>query len=41
MRFASDEELAGLVERTLNGEFANNKEIKTAIKDWRPDHLRV
>ncbi len=41
LRFASDAELAGLVERTLNGEFAKNKEIKQAIKDWRGDYLRV
>ncbi len=41
LRFASDEELAGLVERTLNGEFAKPKEIKQAIKNWRGDYLRV
>jgi hypothetical protein len=41
LRFASDGELAGLVERTLNGEFASNREIKRAIQTWRPDHLRV
>ena len=41
LRFASDAELAELVERTLNGEFAKPKEIKLAIKDWRGDHLRV
>jgi len=41
LRFAPDDELAGLVERTLNGEFAKNKEIKQAIKNWRGDHLRV
>ncbi len=41
LRFASDEELAGLVERTLNGDFATTKEIKLAIKTWRADHLRV
>lgn len=41
LRFAPDEELAGLVERTLNGEFARTKEIKMAIKNWRGDHLRV
>ena len=41
LRFASDGELAGLVERTLNGEFATTKEIKLAIKDWRGDYLRV
>lgn len=41
LRFASDTELGGLVERTLNGEFAKPKEIKLAIKDWRGDHLRA
>ena len=41
LRFASDAELPGLVEKTLNGEFAKPKEIKLAIKDWRPDHLRA
>jgi hypothetical protein len=41
LRFASDEEFASLVERTLNGEFAGAKEIKQAIKNWRPDHHRV
>lgn len=41
LRFAPDEELTELVERTLNGDFATNKDIKRAIKDWRADHLRV
>ncbi len=41
LRFASDEELSDLVERTLNREFATNKDIKKAIVRWRPDHLRV
>ena len=41
LRFASDDELAGLVERALNGEFAKTKDIKLAIKTWRADHLRA
>ena len=41
LRFASDSELGALGERVLNGEFANTTEIKRAITDWRPDHLRV
>jgi len=41
LRFASDEELPGLVERTLNGEFAKPKDIKIAVKSWRGDYLRV
>ena len=41
LRFASDAELGGLVERTLTGEFAKPKDIKVAIKDWRGDYLRV
>jgi hypothetical protein len=41
LRFASDEELPDLVNRTLNGEFATNKDIKLAVKDWRGDYLRV
>lgn len=41
LRFASDEELPSLIERTLDGEFAKPKEIKLAIKNWRGDYLRV
>ena len=41
LRFASDEEFGSLVERTLNGEFAGSREIKQAVKRWRPDHHRV
>jgi hypothetical protein len=41
LRFASDDELPGLVERVLNKEFAKNGDIKRAIKNWRPDHHRV
>jgi hypothetical protein len=41
LRFASDEEFGSLVERTINGEFATTKEIKQAIRTWRPDDHRV
>lgn len=41
LRFASDEELPELIERTLNREFQQGKEIKLAVKNWRSDHLRV
>ena len=41
LRFASDEELSELVLRTLNGEFESQKDIQLAVKNWRPDYLRV
>lgn len=41
LRFASDDELPSLVQRTLDGEFKTNKEIKLAVKNWRGDYLRV
>ena len=41
LRFAPDDELHGLVERTLNGEFNKTKELQLAVKNWRGDHLRV
>ncbi len=41
LRFASDRELGELLERVLNGELKSSKEIKTAIRDWRGDYLRV
>ncbi len=41
LRFASDEELPDLVERTLGGEFETTKDIKLAVKNWRGDHLRA
>ena len=39
LRFASDAELPGLVEKALAG--AKPKEIKELIQKWRPDYFRV
>jgi hypothetical protein len=41
LRFASDAELAGLVQQVLEGKLTTSKEIKMAIKDWKGDYLRV
>jgi len=41
LRFAPDDELPSLVERTLKGEFADTKSIKAAVKNWRADDLRA
>ena len=41
LRFASDAELPGLVQRTLKGEFANEKAIKAAVTDWQADWQRA
>jgi len=40
LRFASDGEVAGLVQQTLDGKW-DAKQIKGAVKVWRPDFLRV
>ncbi|MFZ9898950.1 MAG: DUF6526 family protein [Gemmatimonadaceae bacterium] len=41
LRFASDAELPGLVERVLKGELTDKKAIKQAVKDWQADTLRA
>lgn len=40
LRFASDEELPGLVQQVLEKDLSN-REIKRAIKKWKADHHRV
>lgn len=40
LRFASDEELPGLVQQTLD-EDLNNEQIKKRIKTWRADDFRI
>lgn len=41
LRFASDAELPGLVQRVLKGELTEQKAIKAAIKDWQADWQRA
>lgn len=41
LRFASDDELADLVRRVLDGELADRKAVKAAVKRWRADHQRI
>lgn len=40
LRFASDEELGALLDRTVTEQLAP-RDIKKAIKTWRPDHYRT
>jgi len=40
LRFASDGEVAELAQKALAGNW-NRKQIKEAIKNWRPDNWRV
>lgn len=40
LRFASDEELPGLTDRTL-AENLSPDDIKKSIKNWQPDHMRI
>lgn len=41
LRFASDTELASMVEIVIKNPALTGKEIKAQIKTWRPDHFRV
>jgi len=41
LRFASDAELASLVETVIKSPALTGKEIKSKIKTWRPDTFRV
>ena len=41
LRFASDEELEGLVREVLDGRLTKPDEIKRAVRNWRADTLRV
>lgn len=41
LRFAPDDELPELTKRALNGELKTRADIKRAIRNWRPDHMRV
>lgn len=41
LRFASDEELPGLVGQVLDGKLTKPDEIKRAVRQWRADTLRV
>ena len=41
LRFASDEELAGLVQLVLDNKFAKPVEVKKSIRNWRGDYHRV
>jgi low temperature requirement protein LtrA len=40
LRFASDEELPALAQQAVDGQL-KSKDIKAAIKNWKPDYERV
>ena len=41
LRFASDAELAGLVERCLSGELPDGEAVKKQVRNWQADWLRA
>jgi hypothetical protein len=41
LRFASDAELPGLVERCLRGELLTADSVKREVQHWRPDFARA
>lgn len=41
VRFASDPEVEGIVRDILSGKLTTAKDIKTSVKNWRPDLLRA
>ena len=41
LRFASDDELPGLMKKVLDEKVTSRKAIKQLIKNWRPDYLRA
>jgi len=41
LRFASDAELAELAEAVLRDRIVDKKKIKSMIKVWNPDHVRM
>jgi hypothetical protein len=41
LRFASDQEVAHILDRIVAGELTSRADVKRAVQHWRPDHLRV
>lgn len=41
IRFAADDEVPALIQRVFAGELKTGKEIKQAIRTWRPDYHRL